>query len=385
MKIFKIIFIFIFLSGCSESTEGLEPGDRVLLFLESADYEMLSNADRSVWSQEEWEEHTKSGIIPKPSLLATNKYFELEQYLYSISTIKIKKVEEQKDRSHSVFLEFRWPRVLGEVYYFDSSFMEYVEEELENLFSAYKTGQLTPETVKYSETIEEYLVLPSGIFFNVEEIKYSKDKRNRVKELLGELDYIDDYDLEFDFYSLGSSNLVGQVKKLREIGINQIQSDISLLESAIHKSDDLDTGTSFYSELITLSKLYRARLMLKSDVIYKNALEFSKIKVAESRGSRGFGLFFDWKINSDNLPDQNVSAGFQAKYFDDSNDQIGSEIFLISSINTENGNRGGSIGRVIENQGSARRISSVRVEYLVPSRVPRFNCDFDGKIKCLLQ
>jgi len=382
MRYFHAILLFVLLSGCSESTKSLEPGDRVLQFLESPEYEMLSEEDRSVWSQDDWAEHVKSGIIPRPSLSPTNKYFELERHLYSLSTIKIQEDKEEQDGSHSVVVEFRWPSVLGEVYYFNDSLMEFVEEELRNLLSAYESGQITSETLKYSKTIEEFSVLPDGIFINVEKIQRSMEENRKIKTLFADLDYLKDYDLDLDFYSLGSSELIDQVKQLRTIGLDKIRSDIRLLESAIVQAGELKPETSYYSELLTLENLHRARNLLESDSIFRKSLEFINITTAESRGRRGIGLFFDWKISGETLPHEDVNAGFRAKYFDDSNEQIGSETFLISSIVTKNGDRGGSIGRVIDNQGVARRISDVEVEYLVPSRVPRFHCEFDGNINC---
>ncbi|SEO41128.1 hypothetical protein [Vreelandella aquamarina] len=382
MRLTKIIILMLILSGCSESTNNLDPGDRVLQFLESPDYELLSEVDRSVWSREEWNKYAGSWNAPRPTLSPTSRYFELEQHLYEFASYQLEGVTDNSDDSYSVTVVFRWPSVLEEVYFFDDSLIEFVEDELTNLLTAYESGRLTPETIKYSEAEEVFAVVSDGIFINAEEAQRRREENEEVDKLFIELSHIDDYDLDFDFYSLGSSKLTRQIEELREIGIEQINLDISSLESAIVKAKELQRDRYNYSSLNTLGKLHQASLLLESDSIFSNSLEFNEVRVAEAQGRRGIGLFFDWRITGDLLPHEAVSAGFQARYFDSNSNQIGSEEFLISVISAENGDRGGSVGRIIDNQGVARRVSSVEIGYLVPSRAPRFNCKFDEAIKC---
>lgn len=382
MRLAKIIFIALILSGCSESTKNLDPGDHVLRFLESLDYELLSEADRSVWSRDEWNEQADSWRASRPTLSPTNKYFELERHLYEFVSYQLEEVTENQDESYSVTVIFRWPAVLEEVYFFNDSLIEFVNDELENLMIAYESGHLTPTTVNYSEAKETFTVFSDGIFVNAEELKKRREENEKIDQLFSQLSHVDDYDLGFDFYSQGSSKLVRQIEELRAIGIEQIRLDISSLESAIIQANELQSERDNYSTLDTLGKLYQARVLLESDSIFSDSLRFNEVRVTEAQGRRGIGLFFDWSITSNSLPHEALSAGFQAKYFDDDSNQIGSENFLISSISTENGDRGGSIGRIIDNQGVARRTSNVEVSYLVPSRAPRFNCKFDKTVRC---
>lgn len=349
MRLIKIIILMLIFSGCSESPNNLDPGDRVLQFLESPDYELLSEADRSVWSQEEWNEHADSWRAPRPTLSPTSKYFELEQHLYEFASYQLEGVTDNPDDSYSVTVVFRWPSVLEEVYFFDDSLIEFVEDELTNLLIAYESERLTPATIKYSEAEEIFTVVSDGIFINAEEAQKRREDNEEIDQLFSELSYIDDYDLDFDFYSLGSSRLIRQIEELREIGIEQIDLDISSLESAIVKANELQSDRYNYSSLNTLGKLHQARLLLESDSIFSESLEFNEVRVAEARGRRGIGLFFDWSITGEPLPHEAVSAGFQARYFDGDLNQIGSEDFLISVISAKNGDRGGSIGRIIDN------------------------------------
>ena len=382
MRLANIIALVLILSGCSESTKNLDPGDRVLQFLESADYELLSDADRSVWSQKEWNEYADSGFIPRPTLSPTSKYFELEQHLFDFYSYELKEVSKNTDESYSVTVLFRWPVVLEEVYFFNDSLAEFVEDELTNLMVAYENGRLTSSTIKYSEAEETFTVVSDGVFVNAEQVQELREENERIDQLFSKLSYIDDYDLSFDFYSLGSSKLVRQIEELRAVGVEQIRLDISLLESAIVEANEKQNERYNFSSLDTLSKLHQARVLLESDSIFSDSLEFDEVRVSEAQGRRGIGLFFNWSILGDALPHEAVSAGFQAKYLDGDSEQIGSENFLISAISTENGDRGGSIGRIIDNQGVARRVADVEVSYLVPSRAPRFNCQFEETVKC---
>lgn len=382
MRLAKIIALMLILSGCSESTKNIDPGDRVLRFLESADYELLSESDRSVWSRKDWNEYADSGLILRPKLSPTSKYFELEQHLYDFYSYELKEVTKNPDESYSVTVLFRWPVVLEEVYFFNDSLIEYVENELTNLTVAYENGRLTSSTIKYNEAEETFTVVSDGVFVNAIQVEEQREKNDQIDQIFSQLSYIDDYDLNFDFYSLGSSKLVKQIEELRAVGIEQIRLDISLLKSAIVQANELQNERYNFSSLDTLSKLHQAKVLLESDSIFSGSLKFDDVRVSEAQGRRGIGLFFDWSISDDALPHEAVSAGFQAKYFDGDSKQIGSENFLISAISTENGDRGGSIGRIIDNQGVARRVSAAEVSYLVPSSAPRFNCQFEETVKC---
>lgn len=382
MRLAKVFFVVLMLSGCSESTVNLGPGDRVLQFIDSPDYELLSEADRSVLSRDEWGEHASSWHMLRPSLSPTSKYFELEQHLYEFVSYELKEVVGNDDESYSVAVVFRVPAVLEEVFFFSDYSIKYLEDELTNLMVAYENGRLTEASITYSEVEANFTVVPSGIFIDAEESQKRREIRAKVDQLFSDLSHIDGYDLDFAFYSRGSAKLVRQIEELRAIGLEQILLDISSLESAIIQANELQPERSNYSDLFTLSKLHQARVLLESDRIFKSSLVFEGTRVAEARGRRDLGLFFDWSLTSESLPDEAVSAGFQVRYFDSDERQVGSENVLISSINSENENRGGSVGRIIDNQGVARRAESVEVRYLVPTSAPRFNCRYDGAVKC---
>ena len=382
MRFIKYLFFLIIAGGCSEPKNELTAEDQVLRFLTSPEYEMLSLQDRSVWTREEWQEYVSKGIIPKPKLSPTNKYFELERYLHEFVTFNISNVRNVSDGEQVVTVTVSWPRALEEAFFFEESLMGIFEEEISNIQSAYDRGFLTPSAINLITSDEEYTVVPDGIFFDVAKIQERIDKRSEAKQLFDQLKYIDSYDLDFDLYSLDYSKLISQIETLRKISIQQIEADISLLEAALLLANELIPEASHYTELTTLGKLYQARVLLESDAAYSQGLTFARARVAEAQNRRGIGLFFDWSLSGENLPHEAVSAGVQARYFDGDGVQIGSENIMYSDINVENGNRGGSIGRIIENQNIARRVSSVEVRYLVPSSAPRFACEFNQAVEC---
>ena len=394
MRFITYLFFLIIAGGCSEPKNELTAEDQVLRFLTSPEYEMLSLQDRSVWTREEWQEYVSKakalgiGITPtpKPKLSPTNKYFELERYLHEFVTFNISNVRNVSDGEQVVTVTVSWPSVLEEVFFFKESLMGIgiIEEKISNIQSAYDRGLLTPSAINLITSDEEYTytVVPDGIFFDVAKIQERIDKRSEAKQLFDHLTYIDSYDLDFEWYSLDYSKLISQIETLRKISIQQIEADISLLEAALLLANELIPEASHYTELTTLGKLYQARVLLESDAAYSQGLTFARATVAEAQNRQGIHLFFDWSFSGENLPHEAVSAGVQARYFDGDGVQIGSENIMYTTIYVKNGNRGGSIGRIIENQNIARRVSSVELRYLMPASAPRFACKFNQAVEC---
>ena len=420
MQLAKYIFLALILSGCSDSTMKLEPGDHVLQFLESQDYELLSEADRSVWSRDKWSEQSRWWRTPGPALSPTHKYYALERYLYEFASYQLKEVTDNQDGSYSVTVNYRRPTELEEVdlfirVRFGPDLNEDEVDKLENLMIAYEGGRLTPTTIKYIENEHVFTVVSGGVFINAEEKQMRCDEIEKVEQLFSQLSHIGYYNLDFDFgtpselmgYLIGlgqatrikdlkESRVITQIKNLRAIGVEQIRLDISSLGSAIIQLSELQANVleelmcnssgweapGEYPVLKTLAKLHEARVLLEADSIFSDSLRFNEVMVAEEQGGHGIGLFFDWSITSNLLPDEAVSAGFQARYFDDDSNQIGSEDFLASSIRTENGRREGRIGKLIDDQDVAQRTSSVEVSYLLPWGTPWINCKLDETVVC---
>ena len=247
MRLAKFIFIILILSGCSESTKNLDPSDHVLRFIESPDYELLSEADRSVWPRDEWNEQIDSWRAPRPTLSPTNKYFKLEQHLYQFASYQVKDVTHNQDESYTITVIFQFPTVLEEIHFFDDIMIKYVDDELANLMIAYESGRLTQATINYSEIESTYTVVSDGIFVNAEEVQKHQEENEKIDQLFRQLSHIDDYDLDFIFYSPNTSKIIKQIEELRAIGIEKIISDISSLESAIIQANELQSERSNYS------------------------------------------------------------------------------------------------------------------------------------------
>lgn len=380
MKLLNVFLLTFLLLGCTDSAKDMKPEALVLRFLESPDYELLSDDDKEVWTKKKWIEYDFAGRLPQPSLLTTSRYFELEQHLFSLFKYNVAKVTQEVNGATLVTVTLKWPAVLDEVSYFDDYALENLDDKLENLIKAYKKGFLAAEKIKFMSVEETFTVRPDGIFINIEKIADKQKRTLIVDDLFSSLAYIKDYELDHLLYSSNEPKLLKQTKQIISLGLKQINKDINALETAIAKGYELLPDHSFYLELNDLEKLQTAKILLEADELFSQHLNFSNIRVSNTR--LGYALFFDWSFSGNDLPNENVHAGYRVKYFDADSNQVGSNDFFYTRIKTLNGNKGGSIGQPIKNQMLARRIESAKVEYLLPAQAPRVRCAISESLEC---
>ncbi|ALZ75399.1 hypothetical protein [Rheinheimera sp. F8] len=374
-------FIFISLTllmiSCSKQES---PEEKIENFYTTPDYNLLSSADKSSMTSEEWEKLDYNRL--KPRLSGASRYFELERFLYSNSSSIVHPHTVDGDKK-LIKVTFKHPALLHELGFFNEFALEYSKDKIEQAQVNFEKGLLTVQTLEYTTTEETFTLNNDGVFLDLAGVKERKEKYRKIQLLTESLREIDQLILKnHTHFHFNSSEYTKAIEELRLRGEQQVASDFQTYNNTIKKLAELDPDYIVSIDLGRAADAYRRLIVIQADNYFKNALTISKAKVADST-SREKALFFEWELKSP--PESKLygtSASFSAVFYDEVGRQIGYQELIYNDGPNGNGIVAGTIGSKIESQAIARKTSRVEVKYLQPVSVPMIKCSLNVQIQC---
>jgi len=176
LKHYKAISLLISLfviTGCMKQSQQ----EIALEFQKTGKYELLSTEDKSVYTKNEFEKFWPQG--GDLSLEPTSKYFEIEKYLKSLITFKIKNAKENE-----IIITIFYPSVLSEIWFDNLEVLtKKNKDKLENLYLANKKDLLDVSNFKFTEFDKTYLFNDSGIFIDLALVKKTRETSEKINKI----------------------------------------------------------------------------------------------------------------------------------------------------------------------------------------------------------
>ncbi|EJI86142.1 hypothetical protein AEST_10160 [Alishewanella aestuarii B11] len=346
----------------------------------TADYKLLSAADKQAMTAEEWDKLGFSRM--KPQLAPSSRYFELEQYLYKFTSATIHPHTVDGDKK-LVKVTFKYPSLLLELHLFSDTALKLWKEEIEQAQVNFEKGLITESTLNITETEETFTLLADGVFLDLAALQERRRIHKTVHELRASLEPLRALTFKNMLsYHFNGSDYAKAIEETRQRGLQQITSDFEMFRSVFTKMLELDPDSKPFIDLHQASEAYRRLVLLKADNYFKQELAISNTKISDT--SRGYkAVFFDWELKSPSQePLYGAAAAFSATFFDDSGKQIGYQELIFKGAPDGERNMIGSGGLKIDNQTMANKARRVDVKYLFPYSLPMFSCSLDQQLSC---
>lgn len=379
MTRYILISLVLLLASCSKPDT---PEVIVEKFYTTSDYNMLSSADKQAMTAQEWAELGDYSHLFKPKLSPTNRYFALEQFLYSHSSVTVRQHTVDGDKK-LVKVNFKHPALLIELGFFTEDALRVFKDEIEQANVNFEKGLITAATLQFKENEETFTLLNDGIFLNLAAVQESKKKYRDIEKLRDSFKVLNAYTLKnithFEFHK---ADYRKAVEELRQIGHQQVIADYEASADAMKSLVELDPEITIYSELGYAADAFRRVIMVKADNYFKDQLVISDDKVSESTTGEK-ALFFQWELKSpgtENL--YGASAAFSATFFDAGGRKVGYQEMYFKDGPRGDGIVAGTVGAKIESQSAAENSSRVEVKYLHPINLPMMKCSFNGQLSC---
>lgn len=153
-----LVFVaLVALWGCSEKT----PEETALAFAKTGDYQLLSEKDKAVISESDFD----WGVVTDPMLEPTSKYYSLEKHLLGMVTYRVGQVQTEPGKTE-VEIIATLPRVAKDVLLWRAETFSNDEEveRAENLLSYHERAGVTQEDLEFVEHKQVFVVLEDGVF-----------------------------------------------------------------------------------------------------------------------------------------------------------------------------------------------------------------------------
>lgn len=377
MTRFILISLALLMISCSKQDS---PEVIVEKFYITSDYNLLSSADRSAMTSEEWSTLGYNRL--KPRLSATSRYFELERFLYSQSSAIVHPHTVDGDKK-IIKVTFKHPALLHELGFFTDAALQFSKDEIEQAQVNFEKGLLTEPTLEFTKTEETFTLNNDGVFLDLAAVKEKQKKYKDIQLLTEPLRKIDELTLKnHTHFHFNNSEYTKAIEELRLRGEQQVASDFQTYNSTIAKLVELDPDYITSVDLGRAAEAYRRLIVIQADNYFKNELVVSKAKVADST-SREKALFFDWELRSPSKKKlYGTSASFSATFYDAGGRKIGYQELFFKDGPNGNGIVAGTVGSEIESQAIANKTSRVDVKYLHPVSVPTIECSLSAQLEC---
>ena len=150
---------------------------KVERFIETHDYRYLSENDRAIWSDREWQSIQGQSYAPdEPRLSAEHDLHALEQFVRQQVKVEVVDSAVADDGSYRVRTVTHYPRLLN-------AFDDYVETESSVSYEVllryqqkYEQGELSAANLDIHTHELPWRVVNNGVFVNAAEIQQNRDE-----------------------------------------------------------------------------------------------------------------------------------------------------------------------------------------------------------------
>jgi len=346
----SLFLLALTLSSCSNP-----PEKQALEFAKTNNYNLLSERDKSVYSEKKFNEIWSS--VYKLQLEPTSEYYLLEKYLNGLIRHQVKSVETLDKKTKVVVLEI-YPKVLSDFLLgiIDTNLLgEDTTQKLVNFNALHKKGLIDTADIKFLERELSFDVYPDGVFIDLAEIKKKIEKSDSIKSIIKPVDEILDLE-KITNISLLMGDTQDDFNTLMEFA-KGIDEDIQKVESIQKLVKEVDPEYDFWFFEQYLTKAREVSVLEKKFNHLKRGLRFRKLNI--SRSDDGELALFGNYVYTGSMNVKIVHG--LASFYDDNGVVIYKQEFKYLLSDLFEGKEG-SIGKKLADQYVAGKTVRVTIE-----------------------
>lgn len=155
-----------------QAHQGESPTAVVQAFLNTMDYQYLSDQDKAVWDEQTWNQIQASAVQANQARLpAGHELYELETFVRQFVAIEAVSHEYAKDGSAQVTAETAYPELLILIDDYIDTKNSSAHEQLMRYQARFESGELSADNIELFESEMAWRVNGGGVYVNAAQMQ----------------------------------------------------------------------------------------------------------------------------------------------------------------------------------------------------------------------
>lgn len=159
-------------AAAQSQTAGTTPTDVLQAFLNTMDYQYLSDEDKAVWDEATWNQiQARSAHANQVRLSEDHEFYQLESFVRGLVKIEAVDYERAEDGSVRVTAQTHYPNLLILVDDYAETRSSSAYEQLAQYHAQFESGELDAQSISVYTSEMPWRVNDSGVFVNAAQMQ----------------------------------------------------------------------------------------------------------------------------------------------------------------------------------------------------------------------